>query len=840
MFMPDQSMTRAQTAALLAKAEKWPLDGIGPAYTDVSTSDWFYAPVEAAASQEAMSGTAAGVFDPNGVETQAQAIVSVVRTLGLRHVADDDAPAGGDWASGSYAVASDLGLIPQPSEPDSPLTRARAAVLVEAMLNVTSAQLRAEGNSVASSIFIGPSRMVNAGATVQMRVGAYDSAGYVVPADFRWSASGGSITATGKLTAGTSGTVRVTAHVPGGPTDTVALVVQHPVALAFEPASSVVSAGTSLTLAVDVVDGQGKVDVADSGRTITLSAGTSTWSASDSFGTASFHILLPPESATLTATADGLSSAAMPVTATPSTYALKLTAGPLQAGQSEPLTVAVVDGAGNPAPGTFAVRLTADGGASIEGVPATISGASSDATLTASRPGPVAVTAAVTGGAVASGTISVQVTPAGTLTVSGPKRVTAGDTASLTFSGSLPDGDRLTVVATDPDGNNPPGYSATFSGGAATIQVAPTMAGTWQLQGFAVGLSGTATLKVVPGPATQVVIHPVPTSILLPGQQAKLVAGEGDQYGNLIQTARVLALTGPGKLQGTTYTAPAGPGEANVTASVAGLPTTTVTLRTVPDVAAIAAGKGMWLIFPDWRTEGAPAIVTAAQAAGVTHIYLEVATSSDGFYGARALDDLLWQAHDAGIAVIAWVYPALWQPAQDIAETQAVAAYATPLGERADGLAADIEENMDPPTVAAYGLAARQAVGRGLLVGVTYPPQQMPGYPFASLLPYVDVWGPMDYWHQTQHDYTYHDVYTWVADSIDQINAAAGSAAVPFDVILQTYDAFADSGEGIFSPTPDELGAAMAAAASRSAEGVSFYRWTTATTAEWQVASGLP
>ena len=853
MFMPSRPMTRAQMAALLSRAEGWPQDGIGPAFRDVASGDWYFGAVEAAASHEAMGGLGGGRFDPNGTETQADAVVSVVRVLGLQHVADDDAPAGGGWASGAYAVGSDLGLIPQPSDPGGALTRAAAAILVDAMLHVSPAQLRQVGGADAAYVDITPAGEVNAGATIQMHAYAHDSTGYIVPADFRWSAAGGTITAGGLLTAGTSGDVTVTAHVPGGPSATVALAIHTPVALAFAPLSTLVSAGTAQTVTVDVVGEQGGIDPADSGRSIRLTAGGGTWTATDQQGQARFTIQLPPGTSDLTATAAGLAAASQAVTATASTYALVLSApqARLQAGQREPLAASVVDGNGNVVPGTFAIAIRADGGDTVALAPARITGASADAgTLQAPSPGQVTITASVAGGAVAAGTLTVQVVPAGTLTVTVPSQVTAGGTGTVTVSGDVPDGTRLTVTPTDPDGNHPPSYTATFHGGSASIRMRPTLAGAWHLRALAAGDLGTATLDVVPGPATQVVVHPLPTSILLPGQRSRLYVAEGDAYGNPISApvhARltlagagalsrggVVDLSGPGVA--AAYNAASSPGTATVTVTVAGLPPAAVMLRTVPDEAAVAAGKGMWLIFPDWRTEGTAAIIRAARAAGVTHIYLEVATSSDGFYGARALDSLLWQAHDAGIAVISWVYAALWQPAQDISMTRAVAAYTGPLGDAADGLAADIEENMAPATVGAYAALARQALGSRPLVGVTYPPQQMPDYPYAALAPYVTVWAPMDYWHTTERDFTYHAVYTWVAASLAGIDAAAGTSAIPFDVIAQTFDWFADSGTGIFSPTPDEVEAAMAAAAAGGAEGVSFYRWTTATPQEWAVA----
>jgi hypothetical protein len=878
MFMPEQPMTRAQTAALLARAEGWPLDGIGPAFADVSPGEWFYGAVLAAAGQGVMGGVGGGRFAPDAAETEAQAVVSAVRALGLRHVADDEAAAGlPAWAAGSYAVASHLGLLDASPAPDAPLTRAAAAVLVDRMLSVGPADLRREGDRVAAYVHLLPGGgAVHAGAMVRMRAYAHDRAGYIVPADFLWSATGGSVAPDGTLTVGPSGSVRVTARVPGGPSATAVLTIHAPAALRFGPTSTVVSAGSAVTVPVEVVDAAGRLDPADTGRTITLQAGGRAWSAPDADGRASVPVQLPPGTSTLTATAPGLAPATLAVTATPSTYSLLVSApsATLAVGQGEPLAVSVVDGAGNPVAGTFALRISAEGG-SVAGAPATVSGPRAAAgTLSADRPGEVTVTAAADGGAVARGKLTLQAVPAGDLAVSAPGSVTAGGQAQLTFSGPVPDGTHLTVTVTDPGGHHPPGYGAAFTGGRATVRVAPTIAGTWRFTAVAAGYAGTATLRVTPGPPAQVVVHPLPTSILLPGQAADLYVAEGDAYGNPVDAplrAR-LTLAGAGTLTaGTppgggggaadgaplgggptgsdpvvdlpgpgvaaTYTAPAAPGQATLTVAVAGLPAATVALRTVAAAGDVVAGRGMWLTFPDWRASSDAAILAAARAAGVTHIYLEVATSSDGFYGARALDDLLWQAHDAGIALIAWVYPALWQPAQDVAVAQAVAGYVTPLGERADGLAADVEENMDPATVAAYAAAARAALTQGPLVGVTYPPQQMPDYPFAALAPYVDAWAPMDYWHQTERDYTYHEVYTWVAASLAGIEADAGRADIPFDVIVQTFDAFADSGRGIFSPAPAEVAAAVAAAAAGGAEGVSFYRWSTATPEEWQVAA---
>lgn len=888
LFLPDAALTRAQTAALLARAEGWPLDGIGPAFDDVPADAWFHDPVEAAASQGAINGVGDQEFAPGGKETRAEAATSLVRALGLRHVADDEAHAAlrfadadqtPAWARGPLAVAVHLGLIRGIGsylDPNGVLTRAQAAVLIERVLHLSTAALQREGDRVAAYVHVVPARgEVNAGATLALHAYAHDATGYIVPASFTWSASGsGRVVAGGTFTAGAAGIAHVTARVPGGPGATATLEVRAPTALAWQPASTVVAAGSTLTFGVQVMDAAGHRDRADTGRTVTLRDAGQTWTADTKDGVVGFKVRLAAGPHDLHVSAPGLTSPApLALTATTARYQAVLSApsANLASGASEPLVASVVDGAGRAVPGTFAIQVTVAGGAEVRGAPPTVTGAqSSIGRITFTDAGAVEVSATVAGGAVGPGQLSLQGLPHGAIEAQRPTTATAGETTTLTFTGPVPNGTRLAVIVTDPAGHNPPGYGATFAGGVATVRVAPTIAGTWRYTGDVAGYTAAkAIMRVTPGPAVALTVHPLPTSILLPGQQSQVYVGAADAYGNPVAAAvhARLTLTGAGSLATASgvpsgpsgsasdgslaadlpgpgvaalYTAPAAPGTAHLTVVATGLPSAHVVYRTVADPAGIVAGKGLWLTFPDWKGHSDADLIRTATADGVTHLYLEVATTDDGFYGGRGLDDFLWKAHDAGIAVVSWVYPALWQPAADIATTQAVAAYTTPLGDTADGLAADIEENMDPATVARYAAAARAAVGKGLLVGITYPPQQMPQYPFAALAPYVDAWAPMDYWHQEERDYTYHEVYKWIRQSMDTIRSTSGRPQLPFDVILQTFDAFAGSEKGIFSPTPAELAGATAAAAADGAAGISYYHWSSATPAEWSVIADSP
>src|SRR5206468_2589363 len=85
------------------------------------------------------------------------------------------------------------------------------------------------------------------------------------------------------------------------------------------------------------------------------------------------------------------------------------------------------------------------------------------------------------------------------------------------------------------------------------------------------------------------------------------------------------------------------------------------------------AGKGVWI----WKYQlsergNTAAIVDRAATAGLRQIWVRVGDSRDGFYGAPILDTLVTAAHQRGIAVVAWGFPHLYDPAADAAWTTSV------------------------------------------------------------------------------------------------------------------------------------------------------------------------
>lgn len=252
------------------------------------------------------------------------------------------------------------------------------------------------------------------------------------------------------------------------------------------------------------------------------------------------------------------------------------------------------------------------------------------------------------------------------------------------------------------------------------------------------------------------------------------------------------------------------------------------------------AGKGMWFTNYLARHSDMIALMQAAKRAGISHLYAEVAITQYGFYGRNSLDRLLPAAHAAGISVIAWVYPTLTDVSADVRMTQQVASYRTPSGDRADGIATDVEEVDDTASVYTYGQLVRALVGPDtLLVAAVYHPFAETYYPYAAIAASWNVLAPMDYWHSRRtHQYDAAEVARFVGNSLMTIQAAStvlnGAETMPIEELGQTYDMYSDDGAGRSSaPTGLEVTADMQTARDTGCIGVSFFEWQTTTLDEW-------
>ncbi|MHB1417919.1 MAG: hypothetical protein ACYC1C_21930, partial [Chloroflexota bacterium] len=229
-------------------------------------------------------------------------------------------------------------------------------------------------------------------------------------------------------------------------------------------------------------------------------------------------------------------------------------------------------------------------------------------------------------------------------------------------------------------------------------------------------------------------------------------------------------------------------------------------------------------------------IIAASKRLGLTHIFLEVGETAGGFYGREQAARLLPAAHAAGISVVGWITTGLFDLPRDVELSVEVANFRTADGQRFDGIAPDIEQNMRAEDVKAYAEITRARLGDDtLLVGIVYPAGSWFGqnYPiYGELARVCNALAPMAYWSDEERAYTADEVYSFVAKAVRDMHNVVGSN-YPVHVVGQMYDTFGRNGMGEYSPGRPEIDAALRAAREAGAAGMSFFQWGTATSPEW-------
>jgi len=250
-------------------------------------------------------------------------------------------------------------------------------------------------------------------------------------------------------------------------------------------------------------------------------------------------------------------------------------------------------------------------------------------------------------------------------------------------------------------------------------------------------------------------------------------------------------------------------------------------------------GKGSWLMIfdGDWNdpdADRAAAIVDSAVRADLSHLYIRVADSRHHFYGAPALQDLLPIAHAHGLSIIGWIEPMLDDPTADTADALAAAQFEEQ-GQRLDGLALTIEGNStSDPNVGQYlsgirgGITGMNGLGeRYLLIASTLPtPYDHPGYAYATMSRYCQVFAPMVYWRATGlPQFSGADgARAYVAQVFQQFrDPGVNPYKRPLSITAQTYDAAPEYGTP-GAPPADEIVTSMNESRAQGGISWSYYR----------------
>ena len=248
-------------------------------------------------------------------------------------------------------------------------------------------------------------------------------------------------------------------------------------------------------------------------------------------------------------------------------------------------------------------------------------------------------------------------------------------------------------------------------------------------------------------------------------------------------------------------------------------------------------GKGMW-IWQVRKTEAGDvkAIVAKAKAVGLTHLYVRMGSTREGFYAGPFLDQILPVAHAAGIRVYGWDFPILANPEEDVARALEAINYHTPNKHRIDGFAPDVETRSEGTLITAeaavaYGDGLRSGVPPGYpLIAVVPRPSSWTKtfYPYAELIERFDAVAPMVYW-----------LNRYPGPDVEGAFADLTPLGKPIFPIGQAYDGAPEGGRpGV--PPREELLTFAETAKANGAQGISFWSWQAADEQAWDAIKDAP
>lgn len=214
----------------------------------------------------------------------------------------------------------------------------------------------------------------------------------------------------------------------------------------------------------------------------------------------------------------------------------------------------------------------------------------------------------------------------------------------------------------------------------------------------------------------------------------------------------------------------------------------------------VHGGLGVWVDVYDWSmwgTEGAPLVtvdtIDALASQGVRTIYLQTSRENvpDAVLERDRLLGLVERAHEHGMFVVGWYLPTFVDVDEDLRRVEA--AMALPI----DGFALDIEsqEVADPAErtrrLLAMSQRLREVAGDRVLVANVLPPVQLeelapdlwPGFPWAELGEYYEVFMPMGYFTFREPGHHWRDAEAYTGENVVRIRERVGDPDLPVHFI---------------------------------------------------------
>lgn len=200
----------------------------------------------------------------------------------------------------------------------------------------------------------------------------------------------------------------------------------------------------------------------------------------------------------------------------------------------------------------------------------------------------------------------------------------------------------------------------------------------------------------------------------------------------------------------------------------------------------IADGAGLWITMWDYPSGDLDAYCTNLRANGVRNVFIQTSRSNTAALVKPAeLGALIEACHRHQIRIVAWSYALLHSPIADAEKMVAAAEYTSPAGERLDGIAPNLENNLEQWRVELYSKHLREKLGNNYpLMAVVYSPlnkaPEVARTPWRILAKYYDVIAPMAYWNSKWGKL---DAYEYTVETVQRIRELTARPDVEIHVI---------------------------------------------------------
>jgi len=156
------------------------------------------------------------------------------------------------------------------------------------------------------------------------------------------------------------------------------------------------------------------------------------------------------------------------------------------------------------------------------------------------------------------------------------------------------------------------------------------------------------------------------------------------------------------------------------------------------------------------------------QENGISNLYLQMPLPEDAHAKMPIVMSILEECHRDGISVVAWARPPLVAPKHEAQYLASFGRMKTQHGQKVDGIAADLEDNVSTSHVRSFSQTLRNSLGwKYPIGGIVYSPlngsAEAKNTPWQIIGQYYNKIMPMDYWEKKPSG-------TYTTQTIEQIH----------------------------------------------------------------------